>query len=111
MATEPFKARSPIVQAEHVTPANTPVRPGTFASAIEKLRSMGVNRFHLVPGLESGHVLFVCQVEGTDASATVHRFEAEHSDPAAAVADVIKQLTDWQAESSVTKTAGAEFRR
>ena len=58
-ATEPFKAKSPIVQAEHVTPANTPRASGragsdNFASSIEKLRSMGVERFHLEPGLAAG---------------------------------------------------------
>jgi hypothetical protein len=116
VATEPFKSRSPVVQAEHVTPANPPRATGrvgsdNFASSIEKLRSMGVDRFHLEPGLGAGQYLFVCQVEGAGESATVHRFEAEASDPTAAVADVTKQLAEWQAESSVTRTAGAEFRR
>jgi len=115
-ATEPFKPKSPVVQAEHVAPANTPRATGrggsdNFASGIERLRSMGVERFHLEPGLAAGQYLFVCQVEGAGESATVHRFEAEASDPAAAVADVTKQLSEWQAESTVTRTAGGELRR
>jgi hypothetical protein len=108
--TEPFK-RSAVIQAEHVTPASTPNRPDNFASAIEKLRSMGVDQFHLVPGLAAGQFLFVCQVEAAGESGTIHRFEAEAGDPTAAVADVMKQLSAWQADSSVTRTAGAEFRR
>lgn len=115
-ATQPFKSRSQVVPAEHVAPANSPRAAGrggsdNFASAIEKLRGMGIDRFHLEPGLGAGQYLFVCQVEGTGESATVHRFEAESSDPAAAVTDVMKQLTEWQAESSVTRTAEAGFRR
>jgi hypothetical protein len=112
-STEPFKQQSPVVRAEHVSPASTPRATGRsdFASSLEKLRSMGIDRFHLEPGLAAGQYLFVCQVEGTGESATVHRFEAEAADPAAAVDDVMKQLAGWQAESSVTRTAGTEFRR
>jgi hypothetical protein len=110
-ATEPFKPRPQVQQAEHVTPASMPARSDNFASAIEKLRSMGVDRFHLEPGLGAGQYLFVCQVAAAGESGTVHRFEAEAADPTSAVADVTKQLAEWQAESSVTKTAGTQFRR
>jgi len=116
-ASEPFNPRSRVTQAEHsapAAPATPAARPDGFASAIEKLRAMGVDRFHLEPGLGAGQYLFVCQVEAADAgtgTVTVHRFESEAADPAVAVGDVMKQFADWQAESSVTKTAGAEFRR
>jgi hypothetical protein len=124
-ATEPFKARSnPITRAEHVVPADTGRPNGrggsdTFASGIEKLRSMGIERFHLEPGLGAGQYLFVCQVLAELPKAdpernTIHRFESEAADPAAAVSDVIKQVTEWQAETSVVKRTvegPAEFRR
>jgi hypothetical protein len=112
-STEPFKPQSPVVRAEHVSPASSPRATGRsdFASSLEKLRAMGIDRFHLEPGLAAGQYLFVCQVEGTGELATIHRFEAEASDPGAAVDDVMKQLAAWQAESTVTRTAGAEFRR
>ena len=109
VATEPFKAsRSNVMTAEHVTPAVPPKADG-FAASIERLRSQGVERFHLVPGLGAGQFLFVCELDGE--SATTHRFEAEAADPTLAVADVMRQVAAWQAESTVTKTAGAEFRR
>jgi len=113
VATEPFKSRPAVTTANHETPAVAPSQSRTdgFAAGIEKLRAMGVERFHLEPGLGAGQYLFVCQVEAAGEAGTVHRFEAEAGDPAAAVAEVTRQLSDWQAESSVTKTAGAEFRR
>ena len=110
VATEPFKSRSPVTTADHVTPA-APARADGFAAAIERLRAMGVERFHLEPGLGAGQFLFVCQIEAAGESGTVHRFEAESVDPTLAVSDVMKQVATWHAESSVTKTAGAEFRR
>jgi hypothetical protein len=110
-ATEPFKPRSQVQQAQHVEPAVPAARPDNFASALDRLRAMGVDSFHLEPGLAAGQYLFVCLVDGAGESATVHRFEAEAADPSAAVADVLKQLAEWQAESSMTRTAGAEIRR
>ncbi|QDT54570.1 hypothetical protein Pan44_26030 [Caulifigura coniformis] len=111
VATEPFKSRPSVTTAEHTTPAPSQARPDGFAAGVEKLRAMGVDRFHLEPGLEAGQYLFVCQVEAAGEAGTIHRFEAEAADPAAAVTEVTRQLSDWQAESSVTKTAGVEFRR
>ena len=112
VALEPFKAKSPVINADLKTPA--PVRGGgngSFVAAIERLRGMGVERYHLEPGLGAGQFLFVCQVEGHETAPTIHRFEAEAGDPTIAVEDVLKQVASWQSETSVTRTAGAGSRR
>ncbi len=120
VSSEPFKSRTGVTTADHQTPApgtrsapptNSSARVDGFAAAVEKLRAMGGDRFHLEPGLAAGQFLFVCQMASSDQSGTIHRFEAESSDPAAAVADVLQQISAWQSESSVTKTAGTDFRR
>lgn len=111
-AMEPFKSRSAVINADLKTPA--PVRgggSGSFPGAIERLRGMGVERYHLEPGLAAGQFLFVCQVEGNETAPTIHRFEAEANDPTIAVEDVLKQVASWQAETSVTRTAAAGTRR
>jgi hypothetical protein len=110
---DPFAPRSAVTTADFTTPA-APVRGGAsggFAAAIERLRTMGIERYHLEPGLAAGQFLFVCQVNVGGKDPTVHRFEAEAGDPALAVEDAMKQVAAWQAESSMTKTAGVETRR
>jgi hypothetical protein len=72
---------------------------------------MKIDRWHLESGSTSGQFLFVCIVDPQATSGTVHRFEAEHRDPTAAVDDVIEQILDWRSESSMTRTAGGELSR
>jgi hypothetical protein len=110
VSTDPFRNRSSVTTADFNSPSRTqpPARTDGFAESINRLRTLGVSRFHLEPGLSAGQFLFVCQLDGE--SATIHRFEAEATDPAAAVNDVYQQVTAWQAEQTVSKTAGISGR-
>lgn len=104
--SNPFEPTNSVTQAEFRTSPGE--KRSDFAGAIRRLSSMQVDHWNLEPGLTSGQFLFVCIVDPNATSGTVHRFEAESRDPAAAVDDVIQQITEWRSESTVTRSAASE---
>jgi hypothetical protein len=102
-------ARHPFAPTDQ--PTGETLRTGgrsNFAAAIQRLTALGVARYHLEPGLAPGDFLFVCIVPDKAASGPIHRFESEGADPAAAVDDVIQQITAWRSEGEVRQTVGVE---
>jgi hypothetical protein len=108
-SNNPFEPTDTVTKAEFRTSQGSP--RSDFAAAIRRLSTMKVDRWNLEPGLTSGQFLFVCIVDPQATSGAVHRFEAEAREPAAAVDDVIQQISEWQSDSSITRTAGTESSR
>lgn len=80
------------------TPAATAPASITWQDARRRLADLGIDQFHLEPGLESDQYLFVCLLTpGTDERVT-QRFEAEAGEPLAAVQAVLTQIDDWLAQ-------------
>jgi hypothetical protein len=67
----------------------------TWTEARRRLTELGIEQFHLEPGLHRDHYLFVCLFSPGDDPRVTHRFEAEAADPLAAVQDVLGQIDGW----------------
>ncbi len=66
-----------------------------WSRAIKKLRSYGIKNYQMVPGSDPGEFLFRCATVSRSNSRLVFRFEAEATEPLAAVADVLRQVEKW----------------
>lgn len=67
----------------------------TWTEARRRLTELGIDQFHLEPGLQRDHYLFVCLFSPGDDPRVTHRFEAEAADPLMAVQDVLSQIDGW----------------
>lgn len=67
----------------------------TWTEARRRLTELGIDQFHLEPGLQRDHFLFVCLFSPGDDPRVTHRFEAEAADPLLAVQDVLSQIDGW----------------
>lgn len=69
----------------------------TWQDARRRLADLGIDQFHLEPGVTADRYLFVCLLQpGGDARVT-QRFEAEAGEPLAAVEAVLGQIDNWLA--------------
>lgn len=92
----------PMARADHRSP-NWDERTASAATtqamdwrgAARKLADMGIDRYHLERGSTPDSFLFVCLVTPGDNTNVTHRFEAEHTDPLAAVGQVLQQVDGW----------------
>jgi hypothetical protein len=66
-----------------------------WSMAIKKLQSYGIKNYQMVPGSDPGEFLFRCATVSRGNSRLVYRFEAEATEPLAAVADVLRQVEKW----------------
>lgn len=105
----PFKADTADLDepADETPPAAFPAKSQSFESAVRKLAPLGVDHYHLEPGLDPGTFLFVALINSKGTTGPIHRFEAEANESAAAVTDVVQQIADWRAESSGRRADGA----
>lgn len=83
----------------------------TWREASLKLTELGIQKYHLERGHESGMFLFVCMFAPGDDPHVLHRFEAESPDPLVAVNAVIAQVDEWlqaryASAGSLRRTAG-----
>lgn len=67
----------------------------TWRNASRILTDLGVSTYSLSPGLSRGEFRFVCLVTSKDDPRVSRRFEANSSDPLAAVQQVIDQVSAW----------------
>lgn len=67
----------------------------TWTEARRRLTELGIEQFHLEPGLQRDHYLFVCLFSPGDEPRVTHRFEAEAAEPLAAVQEVLTQIDGW----------------
>jgi len=78
----------------------------TWKAARLRLAELGVEKFHLEPGLDGEDYLFVCMLApGGDPNVT-RRFEAEAQEPLTAVQDVLNQIDSWLAEQYAQRSQG-----
>ena len=77
--------------------------PLTWSGARRKLADLGIERFHLEPGLDRDEYLFVCMFTPGDDPQITQRFEAEAGDPLEAVRQVLTQIDGWLAERYATR--------
>jgi hypothetical protein len=101
-------ANVPAEEARHSRPflgaGETPGQAGgvaetsatlTWKEARRRLAELGIKQFHLEPGFEGDAFLFVCLFSPGDDPSVTHRFEAEASEPLAAVERVLTQIDGW----------------
>lgn len=69
--------------------------PRDWQAATARLKQFGIRDFHLTNGEADHHFLFTCRYVMPDNPRVVRRFEAEASEPLAAVEDVLTQVETW----------------
>lgn len=92
-------SQSPFSHRDSASP-ESPAAPGaalTWGSAVRRLNELGIHDFQLNPGHSAGQFHFVCTFTPPEAPRIVRRFEAEASDPLAAVEKVLQQVEHWRA--------------
>ncbi len=93
----------PTARADHRSPnwddrttaTTTTSQAMDWRGAARRLADMGIDRYHLERGSTPDSFLFVCLVTPSDNSNVTHRFEAEHTEPLAAVSQVLQQVEGW----------------
>ena len=70
----------------------------TWKQARLRLAELGIDRFHLEPGLDGDDFLFVCLLTPGGNPNVTRRFEAEATEPLAAVQNVLQQIEGWLAQ-------------
>ena len=71
-------------------------KPLTWQEARRRLGELGIRDFQLNPGQGEGQFHFACTLTPAESPRIVHRFEAEASEPLAAVEEVIRQIEGWR---------------
>lgn len=71
-------------------------KPLTWQEARRRLSELGIRDFQLNPGQGEGEFHFACTFTPPESPRVVHRFEAEASEPLAAVEKVIRQIEAWR---------------
>jgi hypothetical protein len=69
----------------------------TWHDARRRLAELGIDQFHLEPGVTSDQYLFVCLLQPGGDDRVTQRFEAEAGEPLAAVEAVLGQIDGWLA--------------
>lgn len=64
----------------------------TWQGAVARLNRLGIHNFALQPGVEPGEFHFSCTHADRDNPRVIRRFEAEDTDPLAAVQKVLRQV-------------------
>ena len=98
LESEAYAATSDRAEAIAFSDAGTPAPQRatlTWREASLKLTELGIQKYHLERGHESGMFLFVCMFSPGDDPHVLHRFEAESPDPLVAVNAVIAQVDEW----------------
>jgi hypothetical protein len=70
----------------------------SWQDARRRLADLGISEFHLEPGLQGDHYLFVCLLTPGSDERVTRRFEAEAPEPLAAVETVLGQIDQWLAQ-------------
>lgn len=95
-----------------VTPTRTAAATGTPAvgssaprstrmswqQAVERLRQLGIQTYHLEPGATPNEFHFSCFYTPPDNPRITHRFEAEAAEPLRAVEKVMLQVEQWSGQ-------------
>jgi hypothetical protein len=86
----------------HTEPTNAPLRrfdrepDFTWEQAVQRLKSLGIKKYHLESLLEEGGFSFRCSYTAPDNPRVTRRFEAEAPEPLAAVRIVLDQIEAWR---------------
>lgn len=87
----------------HTEPTSAPLRrfdrepDFTWDQAVQRLKSLGIKKYHLESLLDDGGFSFRCSYTAPDNPRVTRRFEAEAPEPLAAVRIVLEQIEAWRA--------------